>query len=62
MSLSKCGVFICPCCAEKTLQSNGAFFICATCGLAITTQALTKAAQYNHEAATFEDTIVTASN
>lgn len=62
MNLSKCGIPSCPCCNHKSLQPNGAFFTCGTCGLAITTQALIRAIGYRHETATLEDAIVISSN
>lgn len=62
MSLSKCGIVSCPCCNQESLQPNGAFYRCASCGLAITTQALTKAIEYTHASATFDDAIVTSLN
>lgn len=31
---------MCPCCEEETLHQNGGFWLCTTCGLAITEQAL----------------------
>jgi hypothetical protein len=62
MSLSKCGISICPCCNHQSLQPNGGFFICATCGLAITTQALIRAAKYRHDTAAHDDPIVISSN
>lgn len=31
---------MCPCCEQETFHQNGAFWTCATCGLAITEQAL----------------------
>jgi hypothetical protein len=62
MSLSKYSSSICPCCDQLSLQPNGAFFICATCGLAITTQALMRAAKYARETARFDQQIVVSSN
>lgn len=62
MSLSKCGISICPCCNQESLQSNGGFFICANCGLAITTQALLRAVEYTYEASRFETVTVISSN
>lgn len=62
MSLSKCGISVCPCCNQKSLQPNGAFFTCATCGLAITTQALIRAVRYTHETVPIDDAIVISSN
>jgi hypothetical protein len=62
MSLSQYGVSICPCCNHNSLQPNGGFFLCATCGLAITTQALVRAVRHTHETATFDDAIVTSPN
>ena len=62
MSLSKYGIVVCPCCDQKSLQPNGAFFTCATCGLAITTQALVRAVKYTQESATFDEAIVTTPN
>jgi hypothetical protein len=62
MSLSKCGIVICPCCSQKSLQSNGAFFTCTICGLAITTQALIKAAKHVEEPPAFDEAVVTTMN
>jgi hypothetical protein len=62
MSASKYGSISCPCCEQKSLQPNGAFLTCATCGLAITTQALARAVQHTHDPATLEQAIVTVSN
>jgi hypothetical protein len=60
MSMSKYGIVICPCCDQKSLQPTGAFFSCATCGLAITTQALVRAVRYAHDSAAFDEAIVTS--
>ncbi len=62
MSLSKDGLSTCPCCDQKSLQPNGAFFMCGTCGLAITTQALVKAVGYSRGTSALEEAMVTSSN
>ncbi len=62
MSASKYRAVSCPCCEQPSLYPNGAFFSCATCGLAITTQALAKAVQHAHDPSAVEHVIVTVSN
>ncbi len=62
MSLSKYGIVTCPCCEHKSLQPNGGFFTCATCGLAITTQALARIVRHPADPASSDAAIITVSN
>lgn len=62
MSASKYRAVSCPCCEQPSLHPNGAFFTCATCGLAITTQALARAVRHTHDPAASEPVVVTVTN
>ena len=57
MRVPKRGLSLCPCCRQQTLQHNGAFLTCATCGLAITTQALLRAERYTQETTLMEGSV-----
>ena len=55
MSLSKNeGLSVCPCCGHKSLERNGGYMTCRTCGLAITTQALLRAVRHMQESTLFD--------
>jgi formate dehydrogenase assembly factor FdhD len=57
MSLSKNeGLSACPCCDRKSLEHNGGYMTCRTCGLAITTRALLRVVRHTQESALFDST------
>ena len=57
MSSSKNGgLSVCPCCDHTSLEHNGAYMTCGTCGLAITTQALLRAVRHTQESTLFDST------
>ena len=40
---------VCPCCDHQSLRLHGAFMMCETCGLAIRTPALVRAARHTED-------------